>query len=40
MGDRPGDYRIGRMTLSDVEVAIDWAAREGWNPGLNDAQCF
>jgi GNAT superfamily N-acetyltransferase len=37
---RPGDYRIERMSLSDVEVAIDWAAREGWNPGLNDAACF
>jgi GNAT superfamily N-acetyltransferase len=40
MGDRSGDYRIGRMSLSHVEVAIDWAAAEGWNPGLNDAQCF
>ena len=40
MGDRPGDYRIERMSLPDVEVAIDWAAREGWNPGLNDAACF
>jgi GNAT superfamily N-acetyltransferase len=35
-----GDYRIERMSLSGVETAIDWAAREGWNPGLNDAQCF
>jgi len=40
MGDRSGDYRIGRMSLSHVEVAIDWAAAEGWNPGLHDAQCF
>jgi GNAT superfamily N-acetyltransferase len=28
------------MSLSHVEVAIDWAAAEGWNPGLHDAQCF
>lgn len=35
-----GDYRIEPMKLAGVEVAIDWAAREGWNPGLNDAQCF
>jgi len=40
MGDQSGDYRIGRMSLSDVEIAIDWAAKEGWNPGLNDAACF
>jgi GNAT superfamily N-acetyltransferase len=40
MGDQPGDYRIERMSLADVEVAIDWAAAEGWNPGLNDAACF
>jgi GNAT superfamily N-acetyltransferase len=40
MGDQSGDYRIGSMALSDVEIAIDWAAAEGWNPGLNDAACF
>jgi GNAT superfamily N-acetyltransferase len=28
------------MPLSEVEAVIDWAAREGWNPGLNDAACF
>jgi GNAT superfamily N-acetyltransferase len=33
-------YRIERMPFSEVEAAIDWAAREGWNPGLNDAACF
>lgn len=35
-----GDYRIERMKLSEVETTFDWAAREGWNPGLNDAACF
>lgn len=40
MGDQSGDYRIGRMSLPDVERAIDWAAGEGWNPGLSDAACF
>jgi GNAT superfamily N-acetyltransferase len=34
------DYRIETMPLSEVETTIDWAAREGWNPGLNDAACF
>ena len=36
----PSDYRIERMPFSEVETTIDWAAREGWNPGLNDAACF
>jgi len=29
MGDRLGDYRIERMSLPDVEIAIDWASRDG-----------
>lgn len=29
------------MTLGEVEsIAVQWAAEEGWNPGLNDAPCF
>ena len=39
MGASP-DYRIERMPLAEVVTTIDWAAREGWNPGLNDAACF
>jgi ribosomal protein S18 acetylase RimI-like enzyme len=23
-----------------VDTAVDWAASEGWNPGLHDAACF
>jgi len=23
-----------------LALALDWAAEEGWNPGLNDARCF
>ena len=33
-------YSIEQMTFEDVELAIDWAAEEGWNPGLYDAKCF
>lgn len=33
-------YQIRRMTPDDVPVAIEWARREGWNPGLHDAQTF
>ncbi len=28
------------MTRPEVDLAIDWAAAEGWNPGLRDADCF
>ncbi len=31
---------IRRMTQDDVALAVEWAAQEGWNPGLNDAGCF
>ena len=31
---------IVSMTRQDVQLAIDWAQREGWNPGLHDADCF
>jgi len=34
------DYRIRPMTREEAGLAIDWAAAEGWNPGLNDAPCF
>ncbi len=27
-------------TLEQVERMLTWAAREGWNPGLDDAQAF
>ncbi len=27
-------------TRTEIEIAIKWAAREGWNPGLNDAECY
>lgn len=33
-------YQIRRMTPDDVAIAIEWARREGWNPGLHDAQTF
>lgn len=34
------DYQIDRMTLPEVAIAVDWARKEGWNPGINDASCF
>ncbi|OAJ35673.1 GNAT family N-acetyltransferase [Piscirickettsia salmonis] len=34
------NYVISTMTEAEVQIAIDWARKEGWNPGLNDAECF
>ncbi len=28
------------MTRADLEIALDWAAAEGWNPGLHDGDPF
>ncbi|MEI8242762.1 MAG: GNAT family N-acetyltransferase [bacterium] len=35
-----GEYAIRTMTRREVDLAMDWAAAEGWNPGLYDAPCF
>ncbi len=35
-----GDYAIRTMARSEIDLAIEWAAREGWNPGLHDADCY
>jgi len=31
---------IRAMTPADAELALDWAAAEGWNPGRHDAASF
>lgn len=31
---------IRNMTIRDLEKVLDWAAEEGWNPGLDDAEAF
>ena len=33
-------YQIRTMTRDEVSMAIDWAASEGWNPGLQDQDSF
>ena len=33
-------YQIRRMTRMDLQTAIGWASREGWNPGLHDLDPF
>jgi GNAT superfamily N-acetyltransferase len=34
------DLSIRPMRPEEIAIAIDWAAAEGWNPGLADAACF
>lgn len=31
---------IRTLTPAEVDIAVDWAAREGWNPGLADRAAF
>ena len=33
-------YAIRNLSLAEVHIALDWAAAEDWNPGLQDANCF
>ncbi|WP_448031295.1 GNAT family N-acetyltransferase [Bradyrhizobium liaoningense] len=34
------DLQIRNLRPDEIALAIDWAAAEGWNPGLADAACF
>jgi len=34
------DLRIRVMRPEEIALAVDWAAGEGWNPGLGDAASF
>ena len=33
-------FVIRSMAPDEIGLALDWAASEGWNPGLADAACF
>jgi GNAT superfamily N-acetyltransferase len=33
-------YAIKTMSRMDLDLAVEWAAVEGWNPGLHDADAF
>jgi len=35
-----GNVRFRQMNRDEVGIAVEWAAGEGWNPGLSDAACF
>ena len=34
------DYQISTASRAEVDIAVDWAAAEGWNPGLGDAEAY
>jgi len=38
--DKRHEFHIRQMKRDEVDLAIEWAAAEGWNPGLHDAECF
>jgi hypothetical protein len=33
-------FEIGTASATDVALMVQWAAAEGWNPGITDAQAF
>lgn len=35
-----GAYRVRTMRREEMDFAVEQAAREGWNPGLHDADAF
>lgn len=35
-----GTITIRPLGANEICLAVDWAAQEGWNPGLADAACF
>jgi ribosomal protein S18 acetylase RimI-like enzyme len=34
------DLQIRNLGPEEIATVVDWAAAEGWNPGLTDAACF
>ncbi len=38
--DRDEDFIVRTMSADDVALSVEWAAAEGWNPGLHDPPCF
>lgn len=33
-------YKVRTGNKNELEIAVSWAAREGWNPGLHDVKSF
>ena len=37
---KKNNYKIRTMTRQELNIAVEWAAKEGWNPGIYDADAF
>jgi ribosomal protein S18 acetylase RimI-like enzyme len=37
---RDKSFAVRKMAEPDLALALEWAAAEGWNPGLHDPHCF
>ncbi len=33
-------YVIRTMVRNEIDLVVEWSAKEGWNPGLHDADCY
>ncbi|NIZ15716.1 GNAT family N-acetyltransferase [Phaeobacter sp. HF9A] len=40
MRETTAPYEMRPLTRAEIDIAVSWAAREGWNPGAEDAACF
>jgi ribosomal protein S18 acetylase RimI-like enzyme len=38
--DQSDDFIVRTMSADEVAMSVEWAAAEGWNPGLHDPHCF
>ncbi|MEL7357823.1 MAG: GNAT family N-acetyltransferase [Cyanobacteria bacterium J06560_6] len=38
--NQKGTYIIRKMSRDELAIAVEWAAAEGWNPGIYDVDCF
>jgi len=38
--DEIKDLIVRNMTREECALAIEWAAKEGWNPGIHDTESF
>jgi len=38
--DSTRKFQIRTANREEMDIIVDWAAREGWNPGIHDAEYF
>ncbi|WP_233886772.1 GNAT family N-acetyltransferase [Paraburkholderia flagellata] len=38
--DQADEFIVRTMSADEVAMSVEWAAAEGWNPGLHDPRCF